>query len=235
MSKLQTITFNDQQITVVDQNKMHYVAMKPICENIGLEWSGQARKLQKAQQKYGCVHMYIPTNSGNQEMLFIPVTKLNGWLFSINPEKVKPELRDTLIKYQEECFIALHDYWNKGIAINHKLKINEEQQFQIKNAVNDLAKNAGRTHQSIYTDLYKKFRIPRYQDLPAKDFKTAMKFLQEKPKQIASEYDAFFKFDKRIKGLYLIRIEGGDARISGMMLGSVSGHEVDINQIVAKK
>lgn len=205
--------------------------MKPICENIGVEWGTQYRKLMSNKDKYGCCHMTIPTTSGNQNMLFIPVTKLNGWLFSINPEKVKPELRDTLIKYQEECFIALHDYWNKGIAINHNLKINEEQQFQIKQAINDLVKSSGRTYQLIYNDLYKKFRIPRYQDLPAKKFKAAMEFLQAKPKQITSEHDAFFRFDKRIKGMYLIRIDGGEAQISGMILGSVSGHEVDINNI----
>ncbi|EQA15102.1 putative phage antirepressor protein [Glaesserella parasuis 174] len=31
--------------------------------------------------------MNTPTNGGMQSMLCIPLKKLNGWLFSINPEK----------------------------------------------------------------------------------------------------------------------------------------------------
>ena len=34
----QTISFNNQSLITVEQNGNHYVAMKPICENIGLAW-----------------------------------------------------------------------------------------------------------------------------------------------------------------------------------------------------
>ncbi|MFL7751335.1 P22AR C-terminal domain-containing protein, partial [Raoultella ornithinolytica] len=43
-----------------------------------------------------------------------------GWLFSINPEKVRADIRDKLIQYQEECFTVLHDYWTKGEAKNER-------------------------------------------------------------------------------------------------------------------
>jgi len=49
-------------------------------------------------------------------MLCIPVNELNGWLFSINPEKVGVEIKDAVILYQKECCFALHDYWHRGMA-----------------------------------------------------------------------------------------------------------------------
>ncbi|SPY32484.1 phage antirepressor N-terminal domain-containing protein [Pasteurella canis] len=42
-----------------------------------------------------------------REMLCMPLKKLNGWLFSINPEKVRSDLKEKVIQYQEECFEAL--------------------------------------------------------------------------------------------------------------------------------
>lgn len=36
--KFQTISFNGQSLTAINQNQTIYVAMKPICENIGLDF-----------------------------------------------------------------------------------------------------------------------------------------------------------------------------------------------------
>ncbi|OFC62934.1 hypothetical protein BBW68_07460 [Candidatus Erwinia dacicola] len=44
---------------------------------------------------------------------------------SINANKVKPEIREKVMQYQQECDDALYDYWTKGIAINHRLNIKE--------------------------------------------------------------------------------------------------------------
>jgi hypothetical protein len=43
-----------------------------------------------------------PSNGGLQEMLMLPVNFLNGWLFGIDSNRVKPEIRDRLIAYQTE-------------------------------------------------------------------------------------------------------------------------------------
>jgi hypothetical protein len=51
-------------------------------------------------------------------MICLPLKKLFGWLMTISPNKVKPELRDTVIMYQNECDDVLWDYWTKGQAAN---------------------------------------------------------------------------------------------------------------------
>ena len=52
------------------------------------------------------------------EMLCIPLNRLQGWLFTVNPNKVRADIKDKVVKYQDECFQVLHDYWTKGAAIN---------------------------------------------------------------------------------------------------------------------
>ncbi len=113
------VEFHGQQLIGAEVDGTVYVAMKPIVMGMGLDWAPQYRKIV-ASNRY--CHMAIPvqTSVNIQKMLCIPLTKLNGWLFSINPDKVAPAIRDQVILYQEECFIVLYNYFEKGAAINHR-------------------------------------------------------------------------------------------------------------------
>lgn len=121
------VTFKGDVLTTIQDGGVEYVAMKPVVESIDLDWASQTVKLNKDREKYGCCDIAIPSKGGIQNMLCIPLRKLNGWLFSINPNKVKATIRDKLISYQEECFAVLHDYWTKGIAVNpRRLSVMED-------------------------------------------------------------------------------------------------------------
>ena len=42
---------------------------------------------------------------------------INGWLFGIDASRVKPEIRETVLAYQRECYAVLYNYWHgKGAA-----------------------------------------------------------------------------------------------------------------------
>ncbi|ENY9347060.1 phage antirepressor N-terminal domain-containing protein [Escherichia coli] len=137
------VPFNGQQIITAMAVGVAYVAMKPIVENLGMSWSTQQTKLMKQISKFNCVHMNMVAADGKlRKLLCLPLKKLNGWLFSINPEKVRADIRDKLIQYQEECFSVLHDYWTKGHVANPRKakkvlpgKITTEQQEAIKQLV----------------------------------------------------------------------------------------------------
>ncbi|WP_226395995.1 phage antirepressor N-terminal domain-containing protein [Haemophilus sp. Marseille-Q0026] len=43
----QTISFNNQSLITAEQNGNHYVAMKPICENIGIQWESQYNRIRR--------------------------------------------------------------------------------------------------------------------------------------------------------------------------------------------
>lgn len=120
-NQLVEVTFRNQSVQAVQHNGTVFVAMRPISENIGLEWSGQQKKLAKQGGKFSCVHIPTTGSDGKRyKMLCIPLRKLNGWLFSVNPEKVRPEIKDNLIAYQEECFEVLHDHFTKGEAARER-------------------------------------------------------------------------------------------------------------------
>ncbi|ECF9074626.1 TPA_asm: hypothetical protein G4P39_005191 [Salmonella enterica subsp. enterica serovar Muenchen] len=121
------VVFKGDILTTIQDGGIEYVAMRPVVKSIGLDWASQTVKLNKEREKYGCCDIATPSRGGIQNMLCIPLRKLNGWLFSINPNKVKATIRDKLISYQEECFAVLHDYWTKGIAVNpRRLSVMEE-------------------------------------------------------------------------------------------------------------
>jgi hypothetical protein len=102
MSHITQIPFHRQTLVAVEHDGQPYVAMRPIVENLGLDWKSQYVKLTEKFGK-GVVIITTPSAGGSQETLCLPLTKLAGFLYSINPSKVKPELRELVIAYQDEC------------------------------------------------------------------------------------------------------------------------------------
>lgn len=171
----QTISFNNQSLITVEQNGNHYVAMKPICENIGLTWEPQVLRIKRDEVlSQGMIVMIIPTNGGNQNMICLPIEYLNGWLFGIDINRCKPEIRDTLIKYKKECYQALHDYWFKGKA---ERTINPEQQQAIQEAVVKAHHRTGMSYAEIYRQLKSLFKVGKYDQLKPSQFEGAINFL----------------------------------------------------------
>ena len=107
-----TVDFQGAQLITIRKDELEFVAMKPVSDGIGLNWQKQSEKLQRDNEKFNCTLMGMVAADGkNRQMLCMPITKLNGWLFSINPNKIpNPQTREKVVRYQEECFIALYDY-----------------------------------------------------------------------------------------------------------------------------
>ena len=120
----QTISFNHQSLVTFEQNGTHYTAMKPICENIGLAWEPQLARIKRDDvlSSTMIVMIMVAEDGKKREMICLPIEYLNGWLFSINPNKVRADLKERLENYQEECFLALWDYWTEGVARRDEVK-----------------------------------------------------------------------------------------------------------------
>lgn len=88
------VNFHGTQLLTVLHNDEPYVSLKSVVDGLGLSWTAQHRKIKKHMDKFGCAHMSIPSRGGMQEAIMAPLRKLNGWLFSINPEKVRTDLRE---------------------------------------------------------------------------------------------------------------------------------------------
>ncbi|MCX5819744.1 MAG: phage antirepressor N-terminal domain-containing protein [Deltaproteobacteria bacterium] len=121
-----SVSFHQNTLLTAEVNGIQYAAMKPIVEGMGIDWRGQQAKIRKSK-RFDDISIPLQTTGGIQEMVCMPITKLNGWLFSVNSDKVKPEIREKIHQYQEECFVVLHDYWHKGAAVNDRATIESTQ------------------------------------------------------------------------------------------------------------
>ena len=135
------VPFHGAELYVVNHNGEPYTPMKPIVEGMGMDWASQFTKLKQRFAK-GIVEIAIPSVGGMQTMICLALRKLNGWLQTISPNKVRPEIREKVIQYQEECDDVLYEYWTKGHVINPRKakkalpgKITTEQQEAIKQLV----------------------------------------------------------------------------------------------------
>lgn len=172
------VPFNGQQIITAMAAGIAYVAMKPIVENLGMSWGTQQQKLSRHINKFGCIHMNIPSAGGIQKMLCLPLKKLNGWLFSINPEKVRADIRDKLIQYQEECFTVLHDYWTKGQAVNLR-KTSTDERTPLRDAVNLLVGKKNIMYPEAYSYVHQRFNVARIEDLEAAQIPVAIEYIHK--------------------------------------------------------
>ncbi len=111
-TKPKIVKFNNQQVPVFFHNEKPYVVMKPICENIGLDWRSQLKRIKRNQVlNQGVVMMTTPSVKGDQDSVALPLGMLNGWLMGVDANKVRPEIKDTLIKYQLECYDVLYQHF----------------------------------------------------------------------------------------------------------------------------
>lgn len=172
------VPFNGQQILTAVAAGVTYVAMRQIVENIGIDWTGQSVKLRKMNDKFNCRDISMVAADGKlRKLLCIPLKKLNGWLFSINPEKVRADIRDKLIQYQEECFTVLHDYWTKGKAENARKKTSVDDRTQLRDAVNMLVSKKHLMYPEAYAMIHQRFNVESIEELDASQIPQAVEYI----------------------------------------------------------
>lgn len=96
--------------TVMGEDGKPWISVRSVCEAIGVAKNKQIEKI-KSNPIYRGYLMVSPSAGGAQEMFCIPLEQLNGWLFSIQPNRVREEIRPNLIAYQQECFQVLYKHF----------------------------------------------------------------------------------------------------------------------------
>ena len=192
------VPFNGQQIITAMAAGVAYVAMKPIVENLGMSWGTQQQKLMKQLDKFNCIHMNMVAADGKlRKLLCLPLKKLNGWLFSINPEKVRADIRDKLIQYQEECFTVLHDYWTKGKAENARKKTSVDDRTPLRDAVNMLVSKKHLMYPEAYAMIHQRFNVESIEELDASQIPQAVEYIH----RVVLEGEFIGKQEKKLNGL----------------------------------
>ncbi|MBE6441350.1 MAG: hypothetical protein E7022_03325 [Desulfovibrio desulfuricans] len=205
MCQLSPVQFHGDMIFCIDYHGEPFAPVKPIIENMGMDWRAQATKLRASKERWGVVIIATPSEGGEQETTCLPVRKLPAFLASINPRKVKPELRPRIELYQRECDDALWDYWTKGRAErpitapstlpSSDAPLTPEQQCTLQNIVKAKVESlpeAQRKGRGLYPQIWSRFnnhfRIARYCQLPQCRLAEAVAYLVRldiEPKQKA--------------------------------------------------
>lgn len=190
MSAIVTVPFHGHNLITIEKDGKHHVAMKPIVEAIGLQWEAQLKRIKRNPVlSEGMSMMDTPSNGGMQQMAFIPLDYLNGWLFGIEANRVKPEIRDKVISYQRECYTALHDYWFKGVAVKPAKageKISHDQARTLQEAVANRCqgmnqKDKAAAFPKLWGAVKSSFRVPTYRELPSDQFDAALSLIARLP------------------------------------------------------
>lgn len=116
MNTISTINvpFHGNNLYVVNYNGEPYVPMKPIVDGMGMDWASQFTKLKQKFNSTIAEITMVAEDGKERNMTCLALRKLAGWLATISPNKVKSEIRDKVIQYQEECDDVLYEYWTTG-------------------------------------------------------------------------------------------------------------------------
>ncbi len=113
------VVFYDDELTAVlvdvDGRQVVYVPIRPICDFLGVDRRGQQQRVERDSVLSDVSRIVNVTSSGGvtppqgRIMLCLPLEFINGFLFGINANRVKPEVRERLRRYQRECYRVLAD------------------------------------------------------------------------------------------------------------------------------
>ncbi|WP_052702598.1 phage antirepressor N-terminal domain-containing protein [Vibrio sp. S234-5] len=111
------VPFHGSNLFIVDRNGEPYTPMKPIVEGMGLAWQSQHKKLTSNSERWGITMMVIPSVDPHNSVTCIPLRKLFGWLQTLQPNRIREDIRDKVIQYQNECDDVLWKYWTDAQVI----------------------------------------------------------------------------------------------------------------------
>ena len=183
ISPLSPVAFHGDTIYCIAYQNQPYTAMKPIVENMGLNWPSQSVKLNACKARWGVAIIAIPSTSGEQNTLCMPVRKLPAYLASINPNKVRPELREKIIRYQNECDDVLWNYWTKERA-GKSSALPPADRSDLKALVDAKLSTCpahlqGKARSELWARFNRHFRIAEYAQLPQEKMAEARDYIVE--------------------------------------------------------
>jgi hypothetical protein len=107
--------YNDEIVAIRVANGAIYVPIRPICDNLGVTLAGQRERINRDPVLAGeSTSVSVTLTQQAREMICLPLKYIPGWLFGINADRVKPELRDKVIRYQRECYDVLAEAFSEG-------------------------------------------------------------------------------------------------------------------------
>ncbi|HEB5521991.1 TPA: phage antirepressor N-terminal domain-containing protein [Klebsiella pneumoniae] len=174
------VPFYGSELYVVNHNGEPYAPMKPIVEGMGLAWQSQLAKIKQRFSSTVTEIVMVAADGKSLTMICLALRKLAAWLNTISPNKVRPEIRERVIRYQEECDDVLYDYWTKGQAVNpRKMKRSTAKQLTPlrQTAERLIATGLGRIYPDIWKLVHQRFDVEHIHQLEPTQIGEAIDYL----------------------------------------------------------
>ena len=106
------LQFNGKTIIFIAADGKYWIALKPICEALNVNWNRQFQNLKNnviLSQLFAEQQM-VAADGKLRKMIALPEFNVYGWLMQIQSDS--PEL----LKYQWECYGVLYEYFHGMIT-----------------------------------------------------------------------------------------------------------------------
>ena len=172
------VPFYGDSLFVVEHNGEPYTPMKPIIDSMGMDWASQFTKLkQRFKTSIVKITMQLPGDNQRRDIICLALRKLAGWLQTISANKVRPEIREKVIQYQEECDDVLYEYWTKGEVKNPRKKTTVDERTPLRDAVNMLVSKKHLMYPEAYAMIHQRFNVESIEDLEATQIPDAIEYV----------------------------------------------------------
>jgi len=112
------VVFYDDEVTAVRLSDGRvFVPVRPLVERLGVQWAAQSKRIKRdpvLSEESLSVSVMDTQGKQRREMTCLPLDYVGGFLFGINADRVKPELRERVIRYQRECYRVLAEAFQEG-------------------------------------------------------------------------------------------------------------------------
>lgn len=156
---------------VQDEHHNIFVPVKPICQALGIDPEGQRQRILR-HYILGSTAFTVKAVAGDEkerDMLCLPLKYVYGWLFTIDANQVAEARRESVAKYQEECYEALYRHF--AGSLKRRVEENEAEIAALK-AVNEAIadEKEARARRRQAEDNLEAIRKQRLNQCPTLDF-----------------------------------------------------------------
>lgn len=126
-----SLKFNGRSIPYVNIEGTYYIAIRPICDALGINYNRQYQNLKKNEELNGVFAIQQMRDAENRirNYVALPEFYLYGWLFNVSSGS--PVLRE----YKKKCYYALWNYFHGGVAERKQVL---KEQAQVKAEMSEL-------------------------------------------------------------------------------------------------
>lgn len=128
------LEFNGKSIHFLAVDGEYWIALKPICEALGILWRHQHTKLINGDDIFGELyrdHGMVAADDRVRNMTCLPERYIYGWIFSIPYSNTMSEQTKRNLKtYKKECCDIIYEYF-RGAIVGRKKLLEEKAKAQV--------------------------------------------------------------------------------------------------------